>query len=234
MPVNRYFVDANFKDGAPVELVGQEHHHLIHVMRSQVGDQVELVNGKGGLASATVIKMGRREAVLEVNLASQHLNREFQLILGQASVRANRLDFILEKGTELGMSELWLFPADRSEKIKITESQLERMHHVMIAAMKQCGRLYLPRLVVCDHFSKWKQFDGLVCFGDLHCSRKDAIDWQNQSRILFLVGPEGGFSPNEEACLAKMGAQGLKLHDNILRAETAALAGLSIIHFLHG
>jgi len=231
MPANRYFIDADFKVGNRLELAGHEQHHLANVMRNHVGDRVELVNGRGGFANASVMMVGRREAVLEVKDVIQHPPPKSTVILAQAIPRANRLDFILEKGTELGMSELWLFPAERSERGKFSETQLERMQHVTIAAMKQCGRFYLPRIVIRDHFSKWEKFEGVVCFGDLECRKGDIAALKNKVRILFVVGPESGFSESEVVFLRTTGAKGLKLNDNVLRAETAALSGLSIIHF---
>lgn len=233
MPAYRYFMDEDFKVGESVELTGQEQHHLAHVMRSREGDRVELVNGKGILAEAAVLTVGRRDALLKVENVNKVPPSKVSVILAQAIARPNRLDFILEKGTELGMTELWLFPAERSERGKFSESQLERMRQVTIAAMKQCGRLYLPRIVIRDHFSKWEKFGGLTCFGDVDCKQpiNDHFDWKNYARILFFVGPESGFSEGEVSFLRQIDAKGIKLNDNILRTETAALAGLAIINF---
>lgn len=233
MPAYRYFLETDFKQGLQVELKGQEQHHLAHVMRGQVGERVELVNGKGAFAEASIFRLGRREALLEIERVVQEASPVYSVILAQAIPRANRLDFILEKGTELGMTELWLFPAERSERFKFTEAQLERMQHVAIAAMKQCGSLFLPRIVVRDHFSRWEKFEGTVCFGDVDCKSpaKDFFAWKQQKRVLFFVGPEGGLTESEVRMLRQRGAQGLWLHDNILRTETAALAGLTLIHY---
>lgn len=231
MPAYRYYMDADFKAGDQLKLEGAEQHHLAHVMRQVAGDRIDLVNGRGVLASAEILSVGRREALLRVEEATYYSPPKHTIILAQAMTRASRLDFILEKGTELGMSELWLFPAERSEKEKLSDSKLERMRHLTIAAMKQCGRLHLPRIVIREHFNLWDPFDGLVCFGDVDCRKNESLNWREQKRILFFVGPESGFTPTEAQSLRKLGAVGIKLHENILRTETAALTGLALIHW---
>jgi 16S rRNA (uracil1498-N3)-methyltransferase len=233
MPVERYFTDSPLKLHATVILDGQEFHHLVHVMRTRPGANVELVNGKGTLASAVALDISKKQAQLKIVDSLSEDEPSPKIILAQAIPRPSRLDFILEKGTELGMSQIWLFPAKRSEKKKFSESQKERMRAIVIAAMKQCGRLYLPEIYLKPHFETWsKEEHCLYLFGDLS---PEAIPFRkiekekHVSKIVFFIGPESGFDATEEKTLKNMGAIGVKLHKHTLRTDTASLVALSQI-----
>jgi 16S rRNA (uracil1498-N3)-methyltransferase len=139
----------------------------------------------------------------------------------------------LEKGTELGMSQLWLFPGQRSERKQLTESQLEHMRATSIAAMKQCGRLYLPSIELKPPLLQWQKLNSVAFFGDLSSIAPlfNSV-WKeltSVSEVLFFVGPEGGFTVDEERKLHEIQVQGVRLHKNILRTDTAALVALSLI-----
>lgn len=116
MPHNRFFIDAPLNKGDTVLLLDDEAHHLMRVMRTPAGAVVELVNGRCVLASARVVKMDKKSVWLLVEEQHTTPYPSTPIILCQALPRFNRLEFIVEKGTELGMTELWLFPGDLSEK----------------------------------------------------------------------------------------------------------------------
>lgn len=234
MPAERYFIPSKLAVNQEICLEGQELHHFVNVMRTTVGEKVELVNGMGMLAVAVVDRIEKKRACLIIEEVHFEQRPTFEVILAQATPRMNRLDFILEKGTELGMTQLWLFRAQHSERKEITEQQLERMRAVTISAMKQCGRLYLPEIVIKPILSKWQALEYPAFFGDVDPSALvldkawDAKKDKDRG-VIFFVGPESGFTTEEDAKLRQLNAQGVKLHGNILRTETAALAALSII-----
>lgn len=117
MPAERYFLDAPFVRGQEILMEDEEMHHLIRVMRTEIGEEVELINGRGELAQAKLTSVGKRSA----NLLVQEVISESEpprLILAQALPRLNRLETIIEKGTELNVTEFWLFPGQFSEKKK--------------------------------------------------------------------------------------------------------------------
>jgi 16S rRNA (uracil1498-N3)-methyltransferase len=236
MPTERYFLAAPFSEGQHFYLEGQEFHHLTHVMRGKAEDTIELVNGQGELASATIQTIEKKRSAIKVMAVQREAPPTFEIILAQAIPRLNRLDFILEKGTELGMTQLWLFPSDYSERKSLTEHQLERLQAITVAAMKQCGRLYLPKIHLHPPLEKWSKPPYLALFGDVSPSAPlFAQLWESQrvaksAGILFFVGSESGFSEKEEKRLLTLGAQGVKLHSNILRTDTASLAALALIY----
>lgn len=238
MPAERYFIDSDFIPHRQQELSGAEFHHLAHVMRTRKGENIELVNGKGALAQAFVQEVAKDKAKLQIEEVYQEPTPPFRLVLAQALSKQNRLDVILEKGTELGVDAFWLFPGQHSAKKECYPSQLERAQTITIAAMKQCGRLYLPSLILKPSINEWSTLSQSAFFGDLDpLAPRFETAWKQLNPpsypIIFITGPEGGFSEQEIARLKNLGAQGVKLHSNILRTETASVMALSLLsHWL--
>lgn len=232
MPAERYYYPQNIENNTEISLEGQEHHHLINVMRTRLGDVVEIVNGLGQLASATVSSLEKKRAVLSIHSVFTSELPKFQIILAQGIPRFTRLELIMEKCTELGMTEIRLFPAARSEKKDISESQLTRLETIAVASMKQCGRLFLPKILVEPPLKKWPKLPLKSCFfGDLreNAPKFDDIFPAGETEALFFIGPESGFTDEEVKQLMSLHATGVKLHPNILRTETAAIAALALL-----
>ncbi len=232
MPAERYYFDSPFTQLQKLTLIEGEFHHLVHVMRTAVGETIELVNGKGQLATAQVSKLTKRDAEIEIQSIHQEPKPTKELILIQAIPRPNRLDFVVEKGTELGMTQLWLFPSHLSDRKILNPSHLERIHGLSAAAMKQCGRLYMPEIKIVDDINSWALPSGIPgFFGDVNPNAPHFLEKlkPNNSGFLFATGPESGFTDKEEKQLRSKGLLGVKLHWNILRTDTASIAALSIL-----
>jgi 16S rRNA (uracil1498-N3)-methyltransferase len=233
MPHNRYFTTTPLNQGASLSLEGGEFHHLAHVMRAQVGDSLELVNGKGDLASARVEKIEKKSATLLITSLHHEERSQRKIILAQALPRASSLEWILEKGTELGADAFWLFPGMRSEKKSLAPTQFQRLLTHLISAMKQCGRLDLPELLLKPPLIEWSAPPGLLLFGDTRPTAHPLPPLKNEQSTLFFIGPEKGFDPKELHFLEEtLHATGVKLHKNTLRVETAALTALIQSHLL--
>lgn len=234
MPAERYFVPAQLSQHEQILLKDAEFHHLAHVMRTRKGESVELVNGKGALAAAVVEEIGRDKAHLRIQSVQEKVAPKKRMILAQAMPKQNRLDFILEKGTELGVDEFWLFPGELSIKKEMYPNQIERAEAVTISAMKQCGRLFLPSVVIKEPISQWAAFESSLFFGDVNPDAELIATAMSRLKliqpIIFVTGPESGFTDAEVEHLKKIGAVGVKLHDNILRTDTASLVALSLIY----
>lgn len=236
MPKERYFLPQEFTLDEEILIEGPEHHHLAVVMRGSIGDRVEIVNGKGSLVVAEIVHLEKKKAHLKIEQLSKTEKPKANIILAQALPRQNRLDFILEKGTELGMSELWLFPGRYSEKKEITNNQFERIKSMILAALKQCGRLYLPEIRMMPPLAKWPNPEIPFFYGSL--SPQAPLFWKLLEKknpfpnAIFCVGPESGFSDDEISTIESLGGTGAKLSSHILRTETAAISALSLIsHF---
>ncbi|WP_075883788.1 RsmE family RNA methyltransferase [Candidatus Protochlamydia sp. W-9] len=231
MPAERFFTSEEISLHQHVVLKDNEFHHLTHVMRAKKGERVELVNGKSILAQATVLDIHKGQAVLLIDQIKTERMDSSRLILAQAYVKPDRLAFILEKGTELGVDEFWLFPGQLSFQKEIYPHQQERAQSLIIAAMKQCGRLTLPKILFKPALNQWDSIFSQAFFGDLdpHAPFLAAANEVSSYPIIFFTGPESGWSDAERQQLKKMGVQGVRLHTNILRTDTASIAALSII-----
>ncbi|MCI0382456.1 MAG: 16S rRNA (uracil(1498)-N(3))-methyltransferase [Chlamydiae bacterium] len=233
MPENRYYLNLPLLPGEKVLIKELEFHHL-KVLRKKRGDPVELINGKGILAKGSILALEKSHA--QVVVESVHRENPFspKFILAQAIPKWNRLEPIIEKGTELGCFAFWLFPSENSEKKTITSTQLQRMEHLSISAMKQCGRLYLPEIKLMPTLEKWPKLEGRVFFGDLS---PQSIPWKEKgagSPLFFFIGPESGFSASERASLlTHLLATPISLHPHTLRVDTAAIVAMAFMSTSH-
>lgn len=237
MPNDRYYVDGSLEEGESVVLNEGEWHHLVHVSRGKVGDTIDLVNGKGVLAHGVIrmIRKGGAEVFLQQVVKDNCSKRPIILALGM--LRKGLLDWVIEKGTELNVTEFWLFPGALSEKGGVSESHFQRLRQLAISAMKQCGRLDLPLILLKPRLVEFSFLEGTLLFGDV--SNEAPYLWNlslecfPSSPIVLFIGPEKGFSSQEEEFLRNnLKAQGVRLHSNVLRAETAPLVGLSLIQLI--
>lgn len=233
MPAERFFIDACFKKGGILLIKEEEFHHLAHVTRVRAKETIELVNGKGDLATAYVESIEKHHATVCLQTVETTKPPARSLILAQALTRPSRLEYIVEKSVELGITELWLFEGILSEK-KISPSQEKRIHTILISALKQCGRLFLPKLILAPPLLSWKKDELLATafFGDTKPeapSFLSALSKEKSSSYLVVIGPEKGFHAKETLFMEKnLQIQGISLHKNILRADTAAICALSL------
>lgn len=229
MPHQRYFYPG-LLDTEQVELAGDEFFHLTKAMRQKSGELLELVNGQGALATGRIAQIEKRNCVILIQNVKKEKPPNNTLILLQGLARMNRLEIIVEKGCELGVDQFWILPCERSENSKLSDKQLARLAAIAIAAMKQCGRLWLPEIKVVKNLQEWKEpLSGF--FGDLSPDAPWLLDVlkDRKEKQIFAIGPESGFSEREEKLLQELGLQGVKLNESVLRTETAALAAAAIL-----
>lgn len=225
MPVNRFYHPAPLKD--IIVLAGAELKHLSQVIRAGEGEVVELFDGKGTLATATILSLTKREGSLQIN-ETTYTPAPPPLILAQALTRINKLDLIVEKCTELGVTAFHLFPGERSERKELSDHQLERLHHLIIAACKQSGRVWLPQISVQKVISKWEKPSGIAIFGDPTATRL-LRDFEPRDVTVICNGPESGLSDTEERLLSALGYKPCRWNEATLRSETAAIAAVALL-----
>jgi 16S rRNA (uracil1498-N3)-methyltransferase len=227
MPFDRFYVETSLFSSSQTVLEKTELHHLAHVMRIRVGETIELIDGKGTLAKATVASLDKKKALLTIEeIISQEPATTPKILLGIPLLRPSKLEWILEKGTELGVDAFLIYPADFSDKKTLSQSVLERLQMLMISAIKQSGRLFLPSLSLLSHFSHLFTTEATILYGDTRNSAKKINTFPFP--ILFITGPESGFSQEEYALLEKKGT-GIQLNEHTLRAETAPLTAASLL-----
>ncbi len=219
MPVERFYIASDLE--GTLQLQGNEHHHLAHVLRIRVGEEVELVNGQGSFARAKVEAISKHGSTLKVLSSSSSPLAPANLRLAIPLMRAAKLELVIEKCTELGADGFFLYAADFSEKDDLSDHQFERLKHIAISAMKQCGRFDLPPIQLLS-FKEILALDTALLFGDTRATKSE-----KKEKAVFVTGPEKGFSEKEIRALEKKGT-GVRLHKNILRAETAPIAAAAI------
>lgn len=229
MGANRYYFPDDLHEEKTISLEGDEFHHLARVMRAREGETVEIINGKNSLAKAKVLSLSKTKASLSLLEVINIPPTLPQIILIQALLKPAALEWVIEKGTELGVTAFYLFPAHGSEKKELSPNQMKRLDQMRIGGIKQCGRLDLPTIEFAASLDKLSLPEGHAFFGDLRISAPLLIEMKSKSPYTLFIGPEKGFTENEiEIMEKKYGAQGVRLHPYTLRAETAAITALSL------
>jgi len=133
MPAERFFYEGSLKKNETIALTGEEATHLLKVMRTQPGELVELINGKSQLAFARLQKSDKTSAELLIEKLIEQPQPKEGLILCVAMPKFNRIEWIIEKGTELGVFAFWLFDGELSEKTSLSKQQHLRLNHLAIS-----------------------------------------------------------------------------------------------------
>lgn len=242
----RFHVSADLSSNTEMLLPPGAARH-VQVLRLQPGSAITVFDGHGGEWEAQVTHMGRSEVRVQVGQARmpmQAATRSVRLFASQMS--SDRMDWLMEKATELGATSMTPVLTERSSlRLSGERAEKKRAHWqaVAIAACEQSGRNHVP--VVCEPCS----FDTLLKATGRHDEdeesskhrlilsiAKDALplrqamaSWQPADSIALLTGPEGGFSSQEESDARLAGWQPVSLGQHVLRAETAPLAALAVI-----
>ncbi len=224
--MNRRFYVPNLAADVEIELTNDEAHHLLHVLRAEVGTTVQLFDGKGFEGEAVVRAAGKRTATLGVGeLRSVSREPSCDLVLATALPKSGRERFMIEKAVELGVAELVVFSAVRSV-VRPSARFIQRAERAVIEASKQCGRNRLMP-VRCDSLAS---IVSDACFTNrtrwiAHpAGRPFCVPAEGASHIAALIGPEGGFTDEEIDLARSHGWEPVSLGSRILRIETAALA----------
>ncbi|MCK5114356.1 MAG: 16S rRNA (uracil(1498)-N(3))-methyltransferase [Phycisphaerae bacterium] len=216
---------------------GPEAHHALHVLRVRVGTKVELFDGKGSYASAEVTRTSRSEVFVTAADPQSQPPVSPRVHLCFAVPKGKRLDWLLEKTTELAATSLQPVVFNRSVAGgELTLSKLQRWEAQCISAAKQSGVNYLPEirpLVTLQEFLSAPPATGhLRLFGDLDDSTPPLsiiLREKKSDDITLLIGPEGGFASDERSSMLVRGGVPARLGKTTLRIETAAVALLSVI-----
>ncbi len=235
----RFFCNLPLEIGLQLDLPDHVSHHLA-VLRLGTGDKLTLFNGHGGEYSAVLTRVERRRCSVEIKaFDAREAEPGHALTLAQALPEGSKMDWIIEKAVELGATAIQPLAAARSVVRLSEERAAKRLAHwqaVAIAAAEQCGRNRLPSVAEPLPFAAW------VAQHDLHPrillsprATQSLSDWARHhppQALTVMVGPEGGFSADEEAAAIAHGAICLSVGQRILRTETAGLAVLAALNAL--
>ncbi|MBT8456898.1 MAG: 16S rRNA (uracil(1498)-N(3))-methyltransferase [Rhodobacteraceae bacterium] len=227
----RLFVDHPLGEGQTVPLSRDQAHYLFGVMRLSVGGQVLLFNGRHGEWLATVVEAGKRAGALSCTSQTRLLQMPPDLWLLFAPIKKARTDFIVEKATEMGAARILPVQTDFTNSERIRRDRLQA--HAIEAA-EQCGGTYIPDVAELTRLSKllddWPHDRHLLFCDEALVGESFApLADLPKGPWAILIGPEGGFSDAERARLHAMPqARAISLGPRILRADTAAVAALTL------
>lgn len=210
---HRYYVNTPLIEGKKVELEASELKHLKNVMRVKIGSEIEIVNGKGELGSAYFNK----EITITNVIKEPTVTVKKTLALGLTEPKI--LELVIEKLTELGIDQVYIFPSSKSKLKELSDNKKLRLHKILISSLKQSKRLFLPKI----HYLNKKEDlpkNQHYLLGDFN---GDKFSPTNKD-VTFIIGPESGFTKEEIVYFKEnLNAKGIILSKNVLRAETAAI-----------
>ncbi|MBI5756927.1 MAG: 16S rRNA (uracil(1498)-N(3))-methyltransferase [Planctomycetales bacterium] len=235
--MHRFFAPTSFASDT-AELTGPEAHHLLHVLRLGVGDDVELFDGRGVHAICQIESTARQAVRLRIiSRAASVRATTRSVILATAMPKGDRLGWLVEKATELGVDRLIPLITQRSV-VDAGAGKLDKLRRTVIEACKQCGR---DNLMTIDPPSHWsdvvaREFvvpDRLILVAHPGGEPWPLEGWLGSSAAsplrdaLIAIGPEGGFTDEEVQLAQRHGARLVHLVANVLRIETAAIAAVA-------
>ncbi|WPU93780.1 16S rRNA (uracil(1498)-N(3))-methyltransferase [Mucilaginibacter sabulilitoris] len=214
----------------------EESKHAIRVLRLETGSEVQLIDGKGGFYTAVIHDAHPKRTILNITSVTEGFNkRSHHLHIAVAPTKnIERLEWFLEKATEIGIDEVSLIISQRSER---KEAKVDRLSKIITAAIKQSIKAYHPVLNEPVKLSELlsRPFDGQKFMA--HCEPGKKLSLRNelilQSRYLILIGPEGDFTPTEIETALQNGFKPITLGESRLRTETAALEACFEVNFLN-
>lgn len=237
--MTRLFTAALLAPQARVILTAPQAHKLRHVLRRTEGDEISLFNGRDGEWTARIGGLGRKEGWAEADRQCRAPTAEPDIWLLFAPIKGDRIDMVTEKATELGASLIWPVITRRTVVHRVNTA---RMTANAIEAAEQCERLGVPEIRSCEPLEKiirdWPAERRLFVLAERGAAEPvDAAFLRPEARgpAALLIGPEGGFAPEELDALLKLPfATAVGLGPRILRADTAALAALACWQALAG
>ncbi len=215
-------------------------HHVSRVLRMQVGDELMLFNGDGGEYRAAIVSIDKKSVRVALR-SCDNCERESPLAihLGIAISKGERMDWVIQKATELGVAQITPLQTERIEVRLSNEREEKKLTHwqaIAIAACEQCARNRIPAIHSPISLAAWLDSVTADIKFVLHHRSEIALEShaEKPKSIALLIGPEGGLSAAEVVLAEKKKFASLRLGPRVLRTETAPLAAISILQFLWG
>lgn len=250
----RRFYCPNLTQNRQVSLETREAHHAYSVLRYRAGDRIELFDGKGSQAEARITRITKKELEAERGECEKKQRFKLAIHLAQAVPHRKKLDDIVEKCEELAVSNIILLKTARTVFDFIPETfqkMLKRLELEILEGAKQSRNNYLMEVegwkTILELIKLFPGYDRVFLMSPEAQFQADPFDGlkietateENPIKVLVLIGPEGGFSPEEEEQFREAGSSALSLGDILLKCDTAAVAAVSLLKFafeskLHG
>ena len=240
----RFYCPPPLPLGGSFDLPPDAAHHAARVLRLRGGNRVEIFDGLGNECHGVIAELGGKRVVVgEITAVNADRESPLPVMLAQALSSSEKMDWVIQKATELGVTEIQPLDTERSVARLSAERAAKRLEHwrqVAISACEQCGRNVLPEIHAPLDIMAWLQ-QGLAQqppaakfillpqgAASLHSQPKP------QGKVVLLIGAEGGFTQAESDSALRCGFTPIRLGARVLRTETAAVAGLAALQTLWG
>jgi 16S rRNA (uracil1498-N3)-methyltransferase len=229
------YIDQDLAKGRSVSLSRDQSHYLANVMRMAAGQSLLVFNGRDGEWLAEITLAAKKDVVLAIREQARPQAAEPDLWLLAAPLKKDNTDLVAEKAAELGVSRLWPVFTRRTVASRVNA---DRLRARLVEAAEQCERLTMPELAEPTDLDKalagWDSARTLLFLDETGAGAPIAIAVP-EGPLAVLVGPEGGFAPEERALLSRLPfAKPVSLGPRVLRAETAAIAALAVVQAVAG
>lgn len=240
--MSRFYVSPESVKGEKIYVNKGESHHIIDVMRLEEGDPVTVFDGTGKEYSGRIESVKNKCVAIAVDKVDALAEKsQVEISLAQAMPKKDKMDFIVQKATELGVKEIIPLESERTivrpAKDRIAY-KTDRWRKIAVGAAKQCGRSDLPGISQMRRFGDllkdFKRYDGVImpCLSKKSVPLKSALNHlKSPKKILLMIGPEGDFTPTEIAAAEENGALLVSLGELVLKSDTAAIATLAMLNY---
>jgi len=225
----RLFFPESLSINSTSKLDKSQSHYLVRVMRASIGESFSLFN-QSGEWRAKIIEITKGIVGFSITKKLRSLDNKRNIWLAFAPIKLNYLNLMIQKATELGVTRFIPILTERTIVRKLNQ---KRINKIIVEASEQSNRLKVPvldEIIKLDNFLKDNQKTTII-FGDLN-TKNIKLNFNSKEPLCVLIGPEGDFSPRERENVLKFeNVIPLKINENILRSETAAISIVSIISF---
>jgi 16S rRNA (uracil1498-N3)-methyltransferase len=239
MRIPRVFTHQALTPNSTLALSESQSHYLSKVLRMQAGRELILFNGEGGEYSAEISAVHKKHVDVSVKeFSTENRQSHLQLELAIGVSRGERMDWVLQKATELGATKITPLITERTE-VKLSgeraDKKMEHWQQILISACEQCQRNLLPELSEPRNFSEWiDECNAELKFVLHHRDNKGLPQNTSTQSVALLIGPEGGLDDDEIAQAITQKFSPLTLGPRVLRTETAPVAAISLVQYLWG
>ena len=234
----RFYLAQDLYINTSIELPSEVVRH-IHVLRLRIGEEIELFNGNGFAYIATITHIEKRNVIALINFEIEsHNESQLKLTLAMCLIANDKMDFTIQKATELGVNSIVPIISERSQRIdkERLAKRLEHWNRIVINSCEQSRRNIIPKIDLPMDINKFLVIQNSIHTKIILSPHAKPITSLPEScnEVIVLVGPEGGFSPNEINLANLNGYISQVMGKRILRAETAAISALAFCQIHYG
>lgn len=240
--MHRFYIEDKLTVGTKADIKGPEARHIKDVLRLRAGDHILLFDGSGKEFRGEIA--GIAKDLVSVNILEEKegdTEPPVEIVLGQGIPKSDKMDLIVQKSTELGVSKIVPLYTERVIPKSFSPNKLERWRRIAIEACKQSGRVKVPEIAEPLALEKFVDSADAASLrlitweGEKETSLKRALPASlKNNKVAFVIGPEGGLTESEIELAERSGFVPVSLGKRILRTETVSLALLSIIQYIYG